>query len=928
MLTAQVSFSDEIAQLEMQEFHSGVAMAVVDVNGDQRDDIVRLQNGEDLYIEYQYADGVFRGELVDNITLDDPQWTLAVGDIDNNGRADIMVGERDQQHLWMAGDGTDFQNTYTVSEIVDGGFFSQGSNFVDINADGWLDAFHCNDDGESFIWANDGTGALVLANDWIDMQTGGPDFDLHSGNYGSVWTDFDSDGDIDLYIARCRLSVDDPTDPRRINGLYENDGQGNFLENAGAYGLDIGWQSWTAEFQDIDNDGDFDCFVTNHDFPSQLLENQDGTFVDVTSESGINVELIAIQAAMKDFDNDGFVDLIVSGTNGFGEYYHNNGDKTFTKMDGFVDDRELHSFVVGDVNRDGYLDFYGGYAVGYNEATDINDALWMNQGGDNNFLAVSLIGSDCNLDGIGARIEISGDFGQQLREVRAGESYGIVHSKTQHFGLGSHDMVASLEVTWPNGNTEVFDNIAANQFITIIENECIAPIVSLEVDGATTICDDETVTITASTHDGFSYEWSNGETGQSIEVNDSGIYTVRVTNDAGCYANSSAIEVLKNPDETPSIIASDLVACAGESVSMIASNYSNYEWSTGETSQEIMIDESGTYSVTIQGWCETFTSEEVTIEIKDPVVEPTVLTPDANITSANTAILEAEGTDIRWYESEESEWHIFAGPVFETPELTESTTYWVDNFEGAELEFGGKPDFEDGSVNGQQFNGYLIFDAYESFVLQTIDVRSESDGERTFQVFDSAFELIVEKNVFVESGDQTVFLGLDIPQGESLVFRCAEHPDMTRNNENVEYPYPIGTVGAITASNYDQPEDNEYYYYYYYNWQIQKGQAVCSSERIPVDVEVFLTGIEDNTGEISLYPNPAQDRLNISFSGAFDLQEVKLNSVDGKTLKSILLDSENTGKLVIDISDLSQGVYYVELSDGESRYNQKVVINR
>lgn len=919
---AQVSFTDQVSRLDMQGFHSGVAMAITDVNGDLLDDIVRLQNGTELYIEYQHADGTFSSELIDNQALSESQWTMAVGDINNDGLAEIMVGDHFQQYIWLAEGSDGFKNTYNGSSLP-GGFFSQGSNFADINNDGWLDAFHCNDDGESFIWSNDGSGNLALANDWIDMQTGSGG-DANSGNYGSTWTDFDNDGDLDLYIARCRQGVDDPSDPRRINGLYENDGEGNYTENADAYGLAIGWQSWTAEFQDIDNDGDFDCFLTNHDYYSQLLENQDGQFVDITAETGINVEIIPIQAVMKDFDNNGFVDLLVSGTDG--ELYLNNGDKTFSKVDDFIDSRDLESFAVGDVNRDGYLDFYGGYAQIYTSPSSIDDALWINEGGENNFLAVSLIGTECNQDAIGSRIEIFGDFGTQVREVRAGESYGIVNSKTQHFGLGANETVSSIEVTWPNGTTDVYENIAGNQFITIIEGLCISPNISIVAEGETVLCSGETVTLSAP--EGFNYEWSNGETTQNITVDAAGTYSVRASDDSGCWANSAAISIEMNPDETPSIMALDnnLVLCAGDAVTLSSSTANGYEWSNGETTQELVVTESGTYSVTIQGVCEAFTSEEIVVEIKDVVQEPAILTPDVTIDNWGTASLEAEGDVIRWYESADAIEMIFEGPIFETPELLVSTTYWVNNnvVDGAELESGGKLDFSgSGGVNGAQFNGVNIFNAYEPFTLLSIDVRTESSGDRTFQVLDSNQNLIVEKTVFVELGDHTVSLNLEIPEGEGMIFKCAEHPDMYRNDGGVSYPYPIGTVGEIVTSNY-----GDEWYYYYFNWQIQKEGLICASERLPVEVEVLATGIDDPANAlISLYPNPAQDQITLRWDTSFEVKELKLKSILGSTIQNIAANSFINGQANLALGDLAAGVYLIELSDGTLTYSEKVVIS-
>jgi hypothetical protein len=206
-------------------------------------------------------------------------------------------GRCDQQRFWrcdLSGgnfDGVRYAKSnasgtaYTQSTLSGYNLFLQGSNLADIDNDGDLDYFGCADTDVSGIWRNDGNGNFTYTGtSMIDMT---PIQGDGSGNYGSTWTDFDDDGDIDLYISKCRQNVNDPTDHRRINVLYENDGNGNYTETGANYGLRIGAQSWTTDFQDIDNDGDFDAFITNHDVAPMLLENQNGQFVDIYDQSGI-----------------------------------------------------------------------------------------------------------------------------------------------------------------------------------------------------------------------------------------------------------------------------------------------------------------------------------------------------------------------------------------------------------------------------------------------------------------------------------------------------------------------------------------------------------------------------------------------------------------------------------------------------------------
>jgi len=99
------------------------------------------------------------------------------------------------------------------------------------------------------------------------------------------------------------------------------------------------------------------------------------------------------------------------------------------------------------------------------------DALFMNDGNSNHFLSVELEGVICNRDAVGALIRCYGSWGTMLREVRAGESYGIVTSFTQTFGLGTSTSVDSLVINWPSGTKDKMTNVAADQFLRISEGE-------------------------------------------------------------------------------------------------------------------------------------------------------------------------------------------------------------------------------------------------------------------------------------------------------------------------------------------------------------------------------------------------------------------------------------------------------------------------
>ncbi len=914
-LQAQFSFTNR-NDLLVNTTHSGVAMGVGDMNGDGLDDLIRLDQGTDLYIEYQTAPNApFTSMYVGNMA-NSSQWSLAVADVDNNGYCDFMCGGAyDGVKLAMANaNGTSFQ----VDNLPGPGLFVQGSNFADINNDGWLDYFACHDDAESRIWGNDGTGNFVEQDSWIDMATT-PTSD-NSGNYGSVWSDFDRDGDLDLYIAKCRQGVTDPTDPRRVNALFVNDGAGNFTEAADMYGLKIGAQSWTADFADIDNDGDWDCFVTNHDVPSQLLLNDgNNNFTDITASSGLNISVVAIQGVFHDFDNDGFVDVLITG--GDSQIFKNNGDNTFTEIFGLFDNNEMESFAVGDLNHDGFLDIYGGYATIYTNPSNIDDVLWMNDGANgNNFLSVNLQGVVSNRDGIGALLEIHGDWGVQIREVRAGESYGICNSFQKHFGLGTAASIDSLKIYWPSGTTDTYVDLNVNQFINVLEGQCISPNANISADGPTTICSGESVNLSAPA--GFNYLWSNNETSQSIAVNASGFYNVTITDMSGCPGISQTIEVIVDPDETPEIlIDGDLIFCEGGSVELSATNGNSFSWSNNETTQSINATQGGTYTVTIQGQCEDFTSAPVDVDVKEGI-EPTVTIP-LSIQEGSSVELIATGDNPQWFTEATGGSLVGLGNSFITPALFEDITYWVSDLTlyGGAIDFGAKPDNSgSGGYPNSQDNG-LYFEAYEPFTIVSVKMYAGSAADRDIWVEDDQGNVLMSTTVSFVEGEQRIDLDFDIP-GPGIYYIRASGSQLFRNDSGVQFPYPLGDVGQVTLSTWGPN-----WYYYFYDWEVQKEKWECESDRVPVEINLLLTNINNiEANALTILPNPNNGIFNIELSNLIKNGVLNVYNANGQMIQSNILDNQPAGMLEMDLSDFAKGFYWIQIQDADANYTGKIII--
>lgn len=475
-----VAFSDSSALLPDSTSFSGVAMGVADMNQDGRDDIVRLRNARGLFIDYQNSNGSFSSLSLGNVSATF-QWGMALGDADNNGFTDIITGgyEDGLHYLRATSNGSGFTSTTLSSPLI----FLQAINFVDINGDGWLDLFPCHDLGINPPFRNQGNGTLVHDPSLINTATT-PASD-NSGNYGSVWTDYDNDGDLDLYIAKCKAGVTSPSDPRRINQLFRNNGNGTYTEVAAAAGLADGSQSWTSDFADIDNDGDLDCFIANHSGASRVMRNNgNGTFTDVTSSSGVNVSWDVIQSIFRDFNNDGWSDLLLAGTSQ--ELWLNDRDGTFTKLANPFTSSAMESCAVGDLNNDGFPDIYAGYASIYNTPVEARpDKLFLNTPNGNGFLSIRLKGRSSNRLASGARLELHGPWGIQVREVRSGEGYGITNSFSQRFGMGNVATATKLVVKWPSGTVDTAFNLAANQFLLLEEGDTQAPTLASVADRTT-----------------------------------------------------------------------------------------------------------------------------------------------------------------------------------------------------------------------------------------------------------------------------------------------------------------------------------------------------------------------------------------------------------------------------------------------------------
>lgn len=916
-------------------FNSGNCTGVSDMNNDGLDDIIILDQSKNLKIAYQQANGDFTLHSFGTVS-GDSQWGMAIGDVDNDGHKDVICGGHYDQVHYINIDGP---GDYVQTNLDWANIYTQGTSLGDIDNDGWLDGFVCHDDGHSAILHNTGTGSFQNGSELIDLvfapEVNGND---NAGNYGSVFCDFDRDGDIDLMIAKCRQFINDPLDPRRTNVLLVNDGNGNYTNQAAARGLVNLQQSWTAEFADYDNDGDFDCFLTTHSGTLELYENDgNGYFTEVTDEAGLAYSGFFLQAKFADFDNDGFLDVIHAG--GSHRYFRNNGDGTFSIVNNvFPNNDTMHSFGIGDLNHDGWLDLYASYGDGY-VSPDMNhpDKLFINNGGTNNYITFDLEGTISNRGAVGAVVEITGAWGTQIRDVRAGESYGITNTSLCHFGLGTATSVDQVKIFWPSGIVNTINNPTINQYHTVIESSCLLPISTIEASGNTQLCEGGSVTLTVVNAEG-DFVWSNGSTSNSITVNSSGLYNISVSSEDGCAGTSNTIVVsMAKPMVATIAVQGDTEFCEGGSVTLSANNGVSYEWSNGETTQQIEADESGEYTVEVTGPCDASTSSIIVIEVHDAPNVPNA--DDETFIAPASVTLNASGTNVRWYSSQMSSTPIHEGSSFTTPTLNTTTSYWVEDM----LEYGGI-DAEGGKIQNTLAEGvyqtnstyFLKFDSHEDVYIRTVKVYSNFSGNRDIAVVTADGATVVSGTFNIGEGEQVVELNFFVPEGTGYGLRCTNsNPRLWRdkdlNGDNpFGFPFEIGGLVSITGTNVNNA-DFDNYYYFFYDWTVETPLWECASDRVEVQAiaedEVNVDEIE-NGAHVTLYPNPADGLVNIRMvNNQGGNAQVRILDQTGKLIESSNWTySSGAATKVIDINNLASGVYSVEVISQNKKAVERLIV--
>ena len=479
-------FVDVAAEKGLGEPGLAGGAVIEDIDNDGLLDVVVSSVDSCLPLRYYHheRDGTFR-DLTTAAHLSDQLGgiNLTATDYNNDGRIDLFVmrggWEFPMRNSLLRNDGGTFTDVTRESGLSSALYRTHSAAWADFDNDGFVDVFVGHEEAPSSLFRNVGNGTFVD----VAKAAG---VNRTAFTKGAAWGDYDNDGYPDLYVSNYVGE----------NFLYHNDLNGTFTERAKALGVEKPIMSFTTWFFDYDNDGWLDLFVT--DFVPSVTEvvrdllklprqaetmklyrnNGKGGFDDVTASVKLDHVVPAMGANFGDIDNDGYLDFYLgTGAPSYAALmpnvlYRNHDGKYFVDVTAATGTGHLqkgHGVAFVDLDGDGQVDIFeniGGFVPG----DAYYRALFKNPGHDANWIDVKLVGSKTNRAAIGAKIKVTLDDGSiRYREVSAGGSFGS-SPFAQHIGLGKGRTVKTLDIWWPASDThQSLRDVPVNREIVIKE---------------------------------------------------------------------------------------------------------------------------------------------------------------------------------------------------------------------------------------------------------------------------------------------------------------------------------------------------------------------------------------------------------------------------------------------------------------------------
>ena len=457
-------------------------------------------------------DGTFT-DVTDKAGVGYPCWAMgaSVGDYNNDGHPDLLVTCLNGVVLYRNnGDGTFTDVTKAAGLASDSGW-ATGATFGDYDGDGWPDLFishyvdfHLDDlpvfglgksckylgldvqcgprglkGSPDNLYHNNGDGTFTD----VSKKAGVDDPERRYG-LTAIWTDFDNDGKLDLFV----------TNDGQANYLYKGDGNGKFEDVAllsGVAANEDGFEqaNMGVALGDYLHSGRMSLLLSHFDIEYAALYRNEGgmNFSDASIASGIargTQGYVGWGDAFVDFSNDGWQDFFLVNGHVYPQVdsahkstrylepkllFLNQHDGTFKNVSRQVgpaleEEQVSRGLAVGDLFNDGRVE-----AVVENLAGQ--PMILRPEGGPpNHWISFQLEGAKNRL-ALNARVRTTAGDLVQLEEVLSGGSYLSQHDLRLHFGLGGHERVDRAEILWPDGKKETLTNLAADRFYVVREGD-------------------------------------------------------------------------------------------------------------------------------------------------------------------------------------------------------------------------------------------------------------------------------------------------------------------------------------------------------------------------------------------------------------------------------------------------------------------------